>query len=84
MSFCAILDQVLEVFELTYMGGNPIFTIDWKSQAHLTFYRPQQLTSPLFKIYGSVSDRPCEANESALIRALTFFDEVLGWTMFHI
>jgi sulfatase maturation enzyme AslB (radical SAM superfamily) len=40
MSFLAILDQVIEAVDVTYMGGEPLFTKGLKFQAKLTFYKP--------------------------------------------
>ena len=80
MSFYAILARVLDVLNYSCTDGNPIRTRDFKLQAHLTFYRLFYLTSsPWFEIYGSACDRPCEALESALIHALVYIDEVLGF-----
>nr|TKW27619.1 hypothetical protein SEVIR_3G268800v2 [Setaria viridis] len=82
MSFYAILARLLDVLNYSYTDGKPIRTRDLKLQAHLTFYRPFQLTSsPLFEIYGSACDHPCEALESTLIHALVYIDKVLGFTI---
>jgi hypothetical protein len=43
ISFRAILDQVIEAVDVTYMGGELFFTRDLKFQAKLTFYGPNQL-----------------------------------------
>ena len=81
LSFRAILNQVLENIALTYMGGDPFFTRDFKFQAKLAFYRANQLNTPLFDIYSSIYGLYWEAEENALVRAIAYFDEVLGWTI---
>jgi hypothetical protein len=52
-----------------------------KFQAKLTFYRPNQLNTPLFDIYNTICVYHWQAEESAFVCALTYFDEVLGWTI---
>jgi hypothetical protein len=81
MSFRAILDQVLEKLDLTYMGGEPFLIGGLKFQTKLTFYRPNQLNTLLFDIYSTECDYHWEAEQSALVRALAYFDEVLSWTI---
>ena len=81
VSFWAILDQVVEKLDLTYIGGEPFFTRSLKFQAKLTFYRANQLNTPLFDISSSECEFHWEAEKSALVRALSYFDEVLGWTI---
>jgi hypothetical protein len=81
MSFRVILDQVIEAVDVTYMGGEPFFTRGLKFQAKLTFYRPNQLNTPLFDIYNTICVYHWQAEESAFVCALTYFDEVLGWTI---
>ena len=78
VSFWAILDQVVEKLDLTYIGGEPFFTRSLKFQAKLTFYIENQLNTALFDIYSFEYEYHWEAEESALIRALAYFDEVLG------
>ena len=51
------------------------------SKQKVLFYRANQLNTPLFNICSSICDRHWEAEESALVRALVYFDEVLGWTI---
>ena len=63
------------------MGGEPFFTRDLRFQAKLSFCRTSQLNFPLFDICNSICGRYSEAEESALVRALVYFDEVLGWTI---
>ena len=67
--------------DLTYMGGEPFFIRGLKFQAKLTFYIENQLNTALFDIYSFEYEYHWEAEESALIRALAYFDEVLGWTI---
>ena len=81
VSFRAILNQVMDYLGLTYMGGEPFFTRDLRFQAKLSFYWTSQLNTPLFDICSSICGRHWEAAESALFRALIYFDEVLGWTI---
>ena len=64
---------------LTYMGGEPYFTRDLRFQAKLSFCKASQPNTPLFDICSSICAHQWEAEESALIRALVYFDEVLGW-----
>ena len=78
VSFRAILNQVLKNLALTYMGGDPFFTRDFKFQSKLAFYRANQLNTPLFDIYSSIYGLYWEAEENALVHALAYFDEVLG------
>ena len=63
------------------MGGEPRFLHNCKFQAKLSFCRASQLNTPLFDICSSICNNEWEAEESALVRALVYFDEVLGWTI---
>ena len=81
VSFRAILNQVMDYLGLTYMGGEPFFTRDFRFQAKLSFCRTSQLNIPLFDICSSICGRYWKVEESALVRALVYFDEVLGWTI---
>ena len=58
-------------------GGEPFFTRSFKFQAKIT-YRANQLNTLLFDTYGSECEYHWEVEESALVRALAYFDEVLG------
>ena len=78
VSFRAILNQVMGNLGLTYMGGEPYFRRDCKFQAKLSFCRASQPNNQLFDICSSICGRHWEAEESALVRALVYFDEVLG------
>jgi len=80
VSFRAILIQVMDYLGLIYMGKEPFFTRDFRFQAKLSFCRTCQLNTPLFDICSSICGRYWEAEESALVRALVYFDEVLSWT----
>ena len=81
VSFRAILNQVVDTLGLTWMGGEPHFTRSCRFQAKLSFCRASQPITPLFDICSSIYGNEWEAEESALIRALAYFDEVLGWTI---
>ena len=81
VSFRAILNQVMDTLGLTCMGGEPYFTRGLKFQAKLSFCRASQPNTPLFDICSSLCGHQWEAEESALVRALVYFDEVLGWTI---
>jgi hypothetical protein len=61
-----------------YYGGEPFFTNNWKSQEILTFYKPAEPEAPLFDVCSGVCDTPPQAGESALVRALDYFEGVLG------
>ena len=63
------------------MGGEPYFTRGCRFQAKLSFCKASQSNTLLFDICGSVCGNEWEAEESALVRALAYFDEVLGWTI---
>jgi hypothetical protein len=67
-----------------YYGGEPFFTNNWKSQAILTFYKPVEPEAPLFDVCSAVCDTPTEAEESSLVRALVYFEGVLGWTIVDV
>jgi hypothetical protein len=84
ISFCAILNQVVERVGVDYYGGKPFFTNNWKSQAILTFYKPAEPEVPLFDVCSAVCDTPPEAQESALVHALAYFEGVLGWRIADI
>ena len=84
ISFRAILNQVVERVGVDYYGGEPFFTNNWKSQAILTFYKPAEPEAPLFDVCSAVCDTPPEAEESALVRALAYFEGVLGWRIADI
>ena len=81
VSFRAILNQVMDNLGLTYMGGEPYFTRDLRFQAKLSFCRASQPNNQLFNICSSIRGRHWEVEESALVHALVYFDEVLGWTI---
>jgi hypothetical protein len=68
---------------MDYYGGEPFFTNNWKSQAILTFYKPAELEAPLFDVCSGVCDTSLQAEESALVRALAYFEGVLGWNCIH-
>jgi hypothetical protein len=61
-----------------------VFTNNWKSQAILTFYKPAEPEAPLFDVCSDVCDTPPQEGESALVRALTYFEGVLGWRIADI
>jgi hypothetical protein len=67
-----------------YYGGEPFFTNNWKSQAVITFYKPAEPEAPLFDVYSGVCDTPPQAEESALVCALAYFEGVLGWRIADI
>jgi hypothetical protein len=77
ISFCAILNQVVERVEVDYYGGEPFCTNNWKSQEFLTFYKPAEPEAPLFDVCNAVCDTPAEA-ECALVRTQAYFEGVLG------
>jgi hypothetical protein len=84
ISFRAILNQVVERVEVDYYGGEPFFTNNWKTQAILTFYKLAEPETPLFDVCIGVCDTPPQAEESALVRALAYFEGVLGWRIADI
>jgi hypothetical protein len=81
VSFGAIPNQVMDNLGLTFMSGEPYFIRDLRFQAKLSFCRVSQPNTPLFDIYSSICGRHWEAEESAVVRALVYIDEVLGWTI---
>ena len=81
VSFRAILNQVMDTLGLTCMGGGPYFTRGCRFQAKLSFCRASQSNTPLFDICSSICAHQWEAEESALVRALVYFDEFLRWTI---
>ena len=81
VSFRAIPNQVMDNLGLTFMSGEPYFTRDLRFQAKLSFCRVSQQNTPLFDICCSICGRHWEAEESAVVRALVYIDEVLGWTI---
>jgi hypothetical protein len=84
ISFHAILNQVVERVGVDYHGGEPFFTNNWKSQAILTFYKPAEPEAPLFDVFSGVCDTLPQAEESALVCALAYFEGVLGWRIADI
>ena len=66
---------------MTYIGGESFFIRYLKFQTKLAFYRANQLNTQLFDIYSSICGFYWKAEESALVHALAYFDEVLGWTI---
>jgi hypothetical protein len=84
ISFRAILNQVVERVGVDYYGGEPFFTNNWKCQAILTFYKPAEPEAPLSDVCSDVCDTPSQAEESALVRALAYFEGVLGWRIADI
>ena len=81
VSFRAILNQVVDTLGLTWMGGEPHFTRSCRFQVKLSFCRASQPNTLLFDICSSICGNEWEAEESALVRALVYFGEVLGWTI---
>ena len=81
VSFRAIMNQVMDTLGLTCMGGEPYFTRGLRFQAKLSFCRASLPNTPLFDICSSLCGHQWEAEESALVHALVYFDEVLGWTI---
>jgi hypothetical protein len=61
-----------------YYRWGAIFTNNWKSKAILTSYKPAEPVAPLFDVCSAVCDSPPETEESALVRALAYFEEVIG------
>ena len=61
------------------MVGESYFTRDLRFQAKLSFCRASQPNTPLFDICSSICGRYWEAEQSTLVCALVYFDEVLGW-----
>jgi hypothetical protein len=45
---------------------------------------PTEPKAPLFDVCSVVCDNPPEVEESALLRALAYFEGVLGWTIAYI
>jgi hypothetical protein len=82
--FHAILNQVVERVGVDYYCGEPFFTNNWKSQAILTFYKSVEPEAPLFDLCSGVCDTPPQAEESALVRALAYFEGVLHWRIADI
>jgi hypothetical protein len=78
VSFRAILNQVVERVGVDYYGGEPFFTNNWECQAILSFYKLTEPEAPLFDVCSGVRDTPPQAEESALVRALAYFEGVLG------
>jgi hypothetical protein len=74
----------VERVEVDYYDGESFFTNNWKSQATLTFYKPAEPEAPLFDVCSAVCDTPLQAEESALVRALAYFEGVLGWRIVDI
>jgi hypothetical protein len=84
ISFRAILNQVVERVGVDYYGGEPFFTNIWKSQAILTFYKPAEPEAQLFDVCSGVCDTPSQPEETALVRAIDYFEGVLGWRIADI
>jgi hypothetical protein len=74
----------VEKVGVNYYGGEPFFTSSWKCQVILTFYKPAEPEVPLFDVCSGVCDTPPQAEESALVRALAYFEGVLGWRIADI
>jgi hypothetical protein len=55
-----------------------VFHQQLKSQAILTFFKPAEPEAPLFDVCSVVCETPPEVEESALVRALAYFERVLG------
>jgi hypothetical protein len=74
----------MERVGVDYYGGELFSPTIWKSQAILTFYKPAEPEAPLFDVCSAICDTPPEAEESALVRALAYFEGVLGWRIVYI
>jgi hypothetical protein len=74
----------VERVRVDYYGRESLFTRNRKNQAILTFYKPAEPEAPLFDVCSAMCDSPPEAEESALVRALAYFEGVLGWTIADI
>jgi hypothetical protein len=84
LQLASILNQVIERVGVDYYGGEPFFTNNWKSQAILTFYKLEEPKAPLFDVCSGVCYTSPQAEESALVRALAYFEGVLGWRIADI
>ena len=63
------------------MGGGPFLTRDLRFQAKLSCCRTSHPNTLLFDICSSICGSHWEAEKSALVPALVYFDEVIGWTI---
>jgi hypothetical protein len=52
--------------------------------AILTFYKPAKPEATLFDVCSGVCDTPPQEEESALVRALAYFEGVIGWRIVDI
>ena len=81
MSLEEILCQAVE--QLGYYSTDeegPIYTREGLYQGSFQFRTtPNPTAEPMFTIYGKALPRRSEAKDSALIRALIFIDDALGY-----
>ena len=71
----------MDTLGLTCIVGGTYFTRGCKFQAKLSFCRASQPNTLLFDICSSICGSHWEAEKSALVPALVYFDEVIGWTI---
>jgi hypothetical protein len=73
----------MEHLGLSFYGPGVDFTAEGNFQADIRFHLSgnESANKTLFTVYGKASGRPCQAKESALIHALMYIDEVLGYNI---
>jgi hypothetical protein len=55
-----------------------------EDSSNSNLYKPAEPEAPLFDVCSAVCDTPPEAGESALVRALAYFEGVIGWRIADI
>ena len=78
MSLQRILCQALEMLGYHWFKFGTLLTRKGLYLVRSTPGPPPAM-EPMFIIYGKALSRRCEANDSALIRALIFIDQTLGY-----
>ena len=75
-----ILCQALEKLGYHwYEGGTPRTREGLHQTSIEVRSMPSPTTEPMFTVYGKALHRRCETKDSALIRALIFIDQTLGY-----
>ena len=85
MSLKEILRQAVEQLSYYSTEDGPVHTRKGLYQDSFQFRTtPDPTAKPMFTIYGKAPPRRSEANDSALIRALIFIDDALGYKIDYV
>jgi hypothetical protein len=67
-----------------YVNYGTVFNQQLEESSNSNFLQASGIEAPLFDVCGVVCDTPPETEESALGRALAYFEGVLGWRIAYV